>query len=77
MIVELQRLRAAVATAKREALEEKLIDDAEEGLRGMVYQESDSGKWHPSYQDWVDLKEYVEPVLKLIAAIRVLKEKPL
>jgi hypothetical protein len=52
------------------AIDKKLIDAAEEGLRGMVYQDSSRGTWHPGYHDWVDLKKYVEPVLALIEAAR-------
>ncbi len=51
-------------------IDKKLIDDAEVGLHGIVFRNSYSGTWHPVYQDWVDLKEYVEPVLALIAAAR-------
>ena len=51
------------------AIDKKLIDAADKGLHGMVYQNHD-GAWHSSLQDWVNLKQYVEPVLALIEAAR-------
>jgi hypothetical protein len=45
-----------------------VIEAASEGLHCMVYRDSSTGRWHPSYQDWVDLTEYVEAVQKLIEA---------
>ena len=48
----------------------KIIDAADKGLRGMVYQENATGSWHPSHQDWANIEKYVKPILALIAAAR-------